>query len=55
MLSISFVVVIGNNPKTDQSAPNNVSYSNASALLAALLTDYDIRLRPGFGGKNEFD
>ncbi|WKX98948.1 hypothetical protein Q1695_014096 [Nippostrongylus brasiliensis] len=27
------------------------SYSNASALLADLLADYDIRLRPGFGGE----
>ncbi|KHJ90048.1 hypothetical protein OESDEN_10114 [Oesophagostomum dentatum] len=26
------------------------TYSNASALLAELLADYDIRLRPGFGG-----
>uniref|UniRef100_A0A1I7XQK5 Plasmid stabilization protein n=1 Tax=Heterorhabditis bacteriophora TaxID=37862 RepID=A0A1I7XQK5_HETBA len=25
------------------------AYSNASALLADLLSDYDIRLRPGFG------
>ncbi|CAI4230584.1 unnamed protein product [Auanema sp. JU1783] len=29
--------------------PEN-SYSNASALLGQLLSDYDIRLRPGFGG-----
>ncbi|EFO21538.2 hypothetical protein LOAG_06953 [Loa loa] len=28
----------------------SVYYENASALLAALLSDYDIRLRPGFGG-----
>lgn len=27
------------------------AYSNASKLLADLLLDYDIRLRPGFGGK----
>ncbi|KAJ1348795.1 hypothetical protein KIN20_004188 [Parelaphostrongylus tenuis] len=27
------------------------SYSNASALLSDLLADYDIRLRPGFGGE----
>ncbi|KAF8357058.1 gab-1, partial [Pristionchus pacificus] len=26
------------------------SYTNASALLADILNDYDIRLRPGFGG-----
>uniref|UniRef100_A0A8R1EAK8 Uncharacterized protein n=1 Tax=Caenorhabditis japonica TaxID=281687 RepID=A0A8R1EAK8_CAEJA len=25
-------------------------YSNASSLLSDLLSDYDIRLRPGFGG-----
>ncbi|KAK5975052.1 Gamma-aminobutyric acid receptor subunit beta [Trichostrongylus colubriformis] len=29
---------------------NRTSYSNASSLLADLLADYDIRLRPGFGG-----
>lgn len=30
---------------------DKTSYSNASALLADLLSDYDIRLRPGFGGE----
>ncbi|VDM83815.1 unnamed protein product [Strongylus vulgaris] len=28
------------------------TYANASSLLAELLSDYDIRLRPGFGGKS---
>lgn len=35
---------------TSSPAEISTAYSNASKLLADLLTDYDIRLRPGFGG-----
>uniref|UniRef100_A0A915PX60 Neurotransmitter-gated ion-channel ligand-binding domain-containing protein n=1 Tax=Setaria digitata TaxID=48799 RepID=A0A915PX60_9BILA len=30
----------------------SIYYDNASALLADLLRDYDMRLRPGFGGQH---
>uniref|UniRef100_A0A183HSQ8 TonB-dependent receptor n=1 Tax=Onchocerca flexuosa TaxID=387005 RepID=A0A183HSQ8_9BILA len=32
-------------------ARTSVYYENASALLVDLLSDYDMRLRPGFGGQ----
>uniref|UniRef100_A0A915B6A6 Gamma-aminobutyric acid receptor subunit beta n=1 Tax=Parascaris univalens TaxID=6257 RepID=A0A915B6A6_PARUN len=39
-----------NNTVTTSAPSHAATYSNASALLAHLLADYDIRLRPGFGG-----
>uniref|UniRef100_A0A8R1U1I6 Gamma-aminobutyric acid receptor subunit beta n=1 Tax=Onchocerca volvulus TaxID=6282 RepID=A0A8R1U1I6_ONCVO len=43
-----------NNPRIDVNnislARTSVYYENASALLVDLLSDYDMRLRPGFGG-----
>ncbi|KAM3724862.1 Gamma-aminobutyric acid receptor subunit beta [Dirofilaria immitis] len=44
-----------NNPHIDVSntsltRTSSIYYKNVSALLVDLLNDYDMRLRPGFGG-----
>ncbi|KAL6727493.1 hypothetical protein Aduo_009363 [Ancylostoma duodenale] len=61
LFSFTFTRGSGERPQVDRIRSNarslrnstaraRTTYSNASALLAELLSDYDIRLRPGFGG-----
>ncbi|CAB3401512.1 unnamed protein product [Caenorhabditis bovis] len=52
MLSTTFCYSSSNRTETTSNLTSSVGlrYSNASSLLADLLSDYDIRLRPGFGG-----
>ncbi|TKR75706.1 hypothetical protein L596_016959 [Steinernema carpocapsae] len=47
----SQLLKIGRFNETTPVPPSKLTtYENASALLSTLLSDYDIRLRPGFGG-----
>ncbi|KAK6741184.1 hypothetical protein RB195_009191 [Necator americanus] len=62
LFSFTFTRGAGERPQVDRirssarslrnstATKTRTTYANASALLAELLSDYDIRLRPGFGG-----